>query len=59
MFCELYQKFNHITKDCYKNNPNLTLPALPNLPVPALEENNDLMDADGAAEANDGQIGQV
>jgi hypothetical protein len=57
MFCDLCQKFNHVTKDCYKNNP--TLPALPNLPVQALEENNDLVGADGDMEANDGQIGQV
>jgi hypothetical protein len=33
--------------------------ALPNLPIPAIEGNNDLMGADGDMAANDGQTGQV
>ena len=59
MFCALCQKFNHVTKDCYKNNPRIIQQALPHLPIPADVGNNDLMGADGDTAANDGQTGQV
>ena len=51
MFCEICLKFNHVTKDCYKNNPNL--------PLLVAENNNDILGMDRDAEANNGQIGQV
>ncbi len=59
MFCALCQKFNHVTKDCYKNHPRIIPQALPNLPIPANEGNTDLIGADGDMAANDGQTGQV
>ncbi len=52
MFCQICQKFNHVTKDCYKNSHNL------NIPVGA-EVDNDLLDVDGDGNTNDGQVGKV
>jgi hypothetical protein len=52
MFCQICQKFNHVTKDCYKNNRNL------NFPLGAVV-NNDLLGVDGDDNANDGQVGKV
>ena len=51
MFCQICQKFNHVTKDCYKNNRN-------NFPVGAVA-NNGLLGGDGEDNAIDGQVGKV
>ena len=59
MFCDLCQKFNHVTKDCYKNNRNIVHQALPNVPIQALQDHHDLMGVDGDIADNDGQTGQV
>ena len=51
MCCKICQKFNHITKECYKNNLNQDLPVA--------DVNNNLLGAGIADDARDSQIGKI
>ena len=51
MCCKICQKFNHVTKDCYKNNLNHDLPVA--------DVNNNLLGVGGADDARYSQIGKI
>ena len=51
MFCEICQKFNHVTKNCYKNNQNQV--------QQMVDLGNDPLVADGEVGARDGEIGII